>query len=143
MCSQLFQKPMLSLYCMKKLLAFISLVVYMCVSTGFAVSTHYCMNAPRSVELGAVQKDVCEKCGMLKRESHGCCRDEIKVVKLQQDTQLAKLLLPSLDLSLPVSFASQHLLSPFYNFTQRPVSTAFQPPPMQDDLCVANRVFRI
>jgi len=129
---------------MKKLVAFIWLVIYTCVSTGFAVSTHYCMNKQLSVELGTVHKDICNKCGMPKKESHGCCRDEIKVVKLQQDTQLAKLLLPSFELSLPVALVSQHLISPFYNFTKRAIPVAFQPPPLQqDDLCVANCVFRI
>jgi len=129
---------------MKKFIAFFWLVVYMCVSTGFAVSTHYCMNKERSVELGAVQKAICEKCGMLKRESHGCCRDEIKLVKLQQDTQVGKLLMPSFELSLPVALASQHLLLPFYNFTQSHVPAAFEPPPLHTiDLCVANSVFRI
>lgn len=129
---------------MKKVLAFISLVVYMCVSTGFAVSTHYCMNKQRSVELGAVQKDFCEKCGMLKKESHGCCRDEIKVVKLQQDTQVAKLLLPSFNLALPVAFTSAHLLTPFYNFSQQPIALAFSPPLLhENDLCVDHCVFRI
>lgn len=128
---------------MKELVAFIWLFVYMGVSTGFAVSTHYCMNERRSVELGDVQKAVCDKCGMPKKQSHGCCRDEVKVVKLQQDTQVAKLLMPSLEVSLPVAVVSQHLLSPFYNFMQSHARLRFESPPLPEDLCVANRVFRI
>ena len=141
---QLFQKLIVYLTCMKKLIAFIWLVIYTCVSTGFVVSTHYCMNKQRSIELGAAQKEICDKCGMVKKESHGCCRDEVKVVKLQQDTQLAKIVTPSLELSLPVITASQHLIAPFYNFTESSEPASFQPPPLQpDDLCVANSVFRI
>ena len=135
---------MLSLLCMKKLVAFIWLMVYMCVSTGFAVSTHYCMNKQRSIEFGVVQKAVCEKCGMTKQENHGCCRDEIKVVKLQQDTQVAKVLLASFQVSLPIALLSHHFISPFYNFTQTGTPTAFQPPPLyQKDICISNSVFRI
>lgn len=129
---------------MKKLLAFLLLVVYLCVSTGFTVSTHYCMNKQRSVELGAVQKNFCEKCGMLKRESHGCCRDEVRMVKLQQDTQVAKLLLPSFELALPIVFTTTHLLTPFYNFAEQHVAIAFSPPLLHDEnLCVDYCVFRI
>jgi len=102
------------------------------------------MNKQRSVELGAVQKDFCDKCGMLKKESNGCCHDDVKVVKLQQDTQPAKILMPSFELHVPVTLVSQHLISPFYNFTRSSEPASFQPPPLQqDDLCVANSVFRI
>lgn len=135
---------MLSLPCMQPFFAFILLFIYGSVSTGFAVSTHYCMNKQQWVQIGAVKKEVCDKCGMKKEASHGCCRDEIKVVKLQQDTQLAKLLLPSLALSLLVIFTPHHLISPFYNFAQRDVAVAFQPPPLLfSDRTIANCVFRI
>ena len=102
------------------------------------------MNKQRSVELGAVQKEFCDKCGMLKKESNGCCHDDVKVVKLQQDTQPTKILLSSLELNVPVTLVSQHLILPFYNFTKTNIPTTFQPPPLQEDnLCVTNSVFRI
>ena len=141
---QLFQMPMLSLNRMKKILAFIWLVIYMVVSSGFAVSTHYCMDEKQSVELGTSKKEVCDICGMHKSKSKGCCRDEVKVIKLQQDTQLAKIQMPSLALDVPMLAVPLYLASPFYNFTQTTSYTAFEPPPLPGcALYVANCVFRI
>lgn len=135
---------MLSSHYMKKLLAFIWLLIYTCVSTGFAVSTHFCMDKQQAVELGAAKTERCNKCGMHKEESNGCCRDEIQVVKLQQDTQVAKLFTPSLQLALPVSLTTTFLNTPFYNFIESSIVTAFQPPPLYNpDLCIDNCVFRI
>jgi hypothetical protein len=128
---------------MKKFLLFISLIVYTCVSTGFAVSTHFCMNKKASVELGTAEKETCGKCGMHKQESNGCCRDEVTVIKLHQDTETAKTVLPSFTLALPVVSPAQHLVTPFYNFMEAPVCTAFQPPPLSEPLYISNRVFRI
>jgi len=101
------------------------------------------MDEKTGVDFGAVKKDVCERCGMHKKEANGCCRDEIKVVKLQQDTQLAKLLLPSVAVALPVLIPSLHFTAPFYNFTESGVLPAFQPPPLQEGLYIENCVFRI
>jgi hypothetical protein len=128
---------------MKKFLVFIWLIVYTCVSTGFAVSTHFCMNRKASVELGTAEKATCGKCGMHKEESNGCCRDEVTVVKLQQDTETVKTVLPSFTLALPVVSRTQYLASPFYNFVELPVCTAFQPPPLSEPLYLSHRVFRI
>jgi hypothetical protein len=129
---------------MKKGLLFLSLFIYLCVSTGFAVSTHFCMDEQQSVEWGAVKKEMCGKCGMAKQENDGgCCRDEIKVVKLQQDTQLAKMLLPSFELALPVVLLSEYVSLPFYNFTETNTLVAHSPPLHQVDRYVANCVFRI
>ncbi len=38
-----------------------------------------------SVHLFETSADVCGRCGMDTHESNGCCRDEVKVVKLEQD----------------------------------------------------------
>lgn len=38
-----------------------------------------------SVHLFGIAPDECGRCGMVTHESNGCCRDEIKVVKLIQD----------------------------------------------------------
>jgi hypothetical protein len=128
---------------MRKFLLFLWLMVYTCVSTGFAVSTHFCMNKKASVQLGTAKKEICSKCGMHKQESNNCCRDEVTVVKLQQDTEMAKTVLPSFALALPAVSLTQYLVSPFYNFIEAPVCTAFQPPPLSEALYLSNRVFRI
>ena len=104
---------------------------------------HYCMDKQQSVAWGAEKSEVCGKCGMHKDESNGCCRDEVKVVKLEQDTQVAKVLLPNFAVALPVLFPSLHLSAPFYNFATSRVVDQFQPPPLPGDICIANSVFRI
>jgi hypothetical protein len=70
---------------MKKFAASILLTLYFVVSTGFTVNLHFCMDKFHSWELGTSKKDSCEKCGMSTQKSNGCCRDEVKVMKLQQD----------------------------------------------------------
>src|ERR687890_814593 len=103
---------------MKRFLASILLLIYFCVSTGFVVSMHYCMNKFDSVQVGAADSEKCGKCGMHTEDSDGCCRDEVKVVKLQQDSQLAKLLMPSFSMAPVQLTLSQHLVLPFQNFVQ-------------------------
>jgi len=79
---------------MKKLLAFILLLVYFTVSTGFVISVHYCMNRVDSVQLGDTSSEKCGKCGMHIEKSDGCCKDDVKMVKMQVDQAFAKLVSP-------------------------------------------------
>src|SRR5919205_3478135 len=69
---------------MKKVLAAILLLIYFTVNTGFTVSMHYCMDRLASTKIGAHHTDKCPYCGM-KIKPGGCCKDQVKVVKLQQD----------------------------------------------------------
>lgn len=129
---------------MKKLLASIVLLVYFTVSTGFVVSMHYCMNKFDSVQVGLPKSETCGKCGMHTEDSGGCCRDEVKVVKLQQDTQVAKVLIASFTLVLAELPLSQHLHLPFQNFEQAHVVSATGPPLLSSPpIFLSNRVFRI
>jgi len=96
---------------MKKFTASILLVIYFVVSTGFTVNLHYCMNKFHSWELGASEKDSCEKCGMTTKKSNGCCHDEVKVMKLQQDQVSAATAVYLFSApAIPVSFVSEFLL---------------------------------
>ncbi len=108
------------------------------------VSMHYCMNSFESVQVGAASSDKCGKCGMHTEDSNGCCRDEVKVVKLQMDTQIAKMLLPGLSLS-PVELPlSQHLVLPFQNFEQAVEMVPTGPPLISSQpVYLSNRVFLI
>lgn len=108
------------------------------------VSMHYCMNKFDSVQVGAAESEKCNKCGMHTEDSGGCCRDEVKVVKLQMDKQVAKMLMPSLALA-PVKLPlSQHLVLPFQNFQQANILTYAGPPlPSSQPVYLSNRVFLI
>jgi hypothetical protein len=70
---------------MKKFLTAILAIIYLVVSSGFTLNTHYCMGKIASVDL--FQHDKCGKCGM-KQSTGGCCKDEVKVVKLQDSHKL-------------------------------------------------------
>jgi hypothetical protein len=64
---------------MKKSLAILLSVVYLAVTSGVAMTVHYCMGEVAAVGLGHSESDKCGDCGM---ENSGCCHDDFKVVKV-------------------------------------------------------------
>jgi hypothetical protein len=69
----------------KKVLATILAFLYLATSTNAAITIHYCMGKVYSVDL--VAKDKCSKCGM--KSGKGCCKDQVKLVKIQDAHQLS------------------------------------------------------
>ncbi|WP_336518606.1 HYC_CC_PP family protein [Pollutibacter soli] len=66
---------------MKKVLVIFLATVYLAISSGVIVNTHYCMGKIAEVVFGHDESgNDCDTCGMKAKE--GCCRDEVKVVKL-------------------------------------------------------------
>ncbi len=63
---------------MKKILAILFSVFYFGFSSGAAFSIHYCMKEFVSVSQKA--NDICGKCGV--KDKKGCCKTEIKIVKV-------------------------------------------------------------
>lgn len=129
---------------MKKLFASILLLVYFTFSTGFVVSIHYCMNKVDSVQLGDTGSDECGKCGMHIEDNDGCCKDDVKVVKMQGDQSFAKM--AGIDFSLasvPFTLANEYYLSPLKNsfLSAYPLETG--PPLSEQDTYLQNRVFRL
>ena len=82
---------------MKKLLVAILAIIYLGVSSGVAMTIHYCMGKVSSVEL-LNHSDKCGKCGM--KSNGGCCKDEFKIVKLNDSH---KLISNDLTISAPVA----------------------------------------
>jgi hypothetical protein len=70
---------------MKKITVAILAIVYLTVSSGVAMSIHYCMGKFSSVDLMHTS-DKCSKCGM--KTKGGCCKDEFKIVKLSDSHKL-------------------------------------------------------
>jgi hypothetical protein len=130
---------------MKKLASFSILLLYFAVSSGFVVNLHYCMNKLHSWELGTPQSDKCGQCGMDVKESGGCCHDEVKIIKLQQDLVKAQ----SIDYRFSVTEAI--VVTPVFDNPQPQlqdirslIPEAFKPPPgTRVPIYISNRVFRI
>jgi hypothetical protein len=76
---------------MKKSIASILLVLYVAFSTGVVISFHYCMDEFDSAQLGAKEFEICGRCGMHVPDSGGCCNDEVKIFKIQDDQQLSSI----------------------------------------------------
>ena len=70
---------------MKKVLASISVLIYFAMTCGVIVNLHYCMGRVQSVEFYGTEKKVCDVCGMSLDNTHGCCKEEVKILKLQDD----------------------------------------------------------
>ncbi|NTS42263.1 hypothetical protein HRG84_15280 [Flavisolibacter sp. BT320] len=128
---------------MKNLLVTIALLVYFTVSTGFVVSVHYCMDRLNGMEWGESDTKECGKCGMPTTDSDGCCKDEVKVVKLDVDHTYAKQLTADFSLHLPAVITVNYLFTTpvFQLATEEPV--AHGPPLSKQDTYLHNRVFRI
>ena len=91
------------------MVAFIALVCYLGVSSGIVINYHYCMNRLASTRFFATEKKYCSKCGMHTKKSNGCCHDEVKVVKMQQDQNTFS----GFPYNIPALAASMHVASEF------------------------------
>jgi len=79
---------------MKKFFVAILAVLYLTSSSGATVHLHYCMG--KLVKLGlsgsAIKK--CPKCGMTQSHEsaeNGCCKDEQKQIKIEQDQKVTNI----------------------------------------------------
>lgn len=69
---------------MKRLLTLFIALIYLVMSTGFVMNSHYCMGKLSSIELGRSEVKKCI-CGMRidSAKKNKCCHSKIEVVKLQ------------------------------------------------------------
>ena len=141
---------------MKKFLATILAVIYLSTSLGATVHLHYCMDKLVAWGLGKEKTNgkSCPYCGMAKttntdkhcgKESKGCCKDEQKTVKLENDQKISNAFFQFSQ--IPVE-AVTHSFSDYTfeyasSLTEKfPITNA--PPRTQNiSLCVLNCVFRI
>ena len=130
---------------MKKLLISISFICYLAVTCGIYVNSHYCMNRLASVHLFERSAEHCAKCGMNTHESKGCCRDDVKVVKLDQDQNkitIASYDIPSIE---PIfSIPSDFIVASTYNSNEQRHFHNHSPPLLSaQDTYLQINVFRI
>jgi len=128
---------------MKKGIAAILLVLYVAFSSGVVISFHYCMDSFDSLQLGAKKSDYCGICGMHKTDGNECCKDEIKIFKIQDDQQTSAI---SFKFSVPDAVITE---LPIWNEVSLINSTPelflnnHSPPLSKQDTYLQNCVFRI
>ncbi|RYG51081.1 MAG: hypothetical protein EOO01_09265 [Chitinophagaceae bacterium] len=130
---------------MRKLGVFILLLCYVAFSSGVIINSHYCMDKLASTQLFSTGSKECGKCGMHIEDSHGCCRDEVKVVKMEDDQKVtAAVVFDIHSLTPPAQIPSAFIVTSFYNVSLE-AHTFFQPPPLLkgQETYLQNCVFRI
>lgn len=130
---------------MKKLIASISLVCYFAATCGVIVNAHYCMNKLASVHLFEKSANLCGKCGMATTELNGCCHDEVKVIKLEQDQNNTPIVSYDIaPLKLNFSDPSGFTVASYYKVGQQRHFCNHSPPLLSvQDIYLQNNVFRI
>ena len=128
---------------MKRSAVAILAVIYIAISSGVVVNIHYCMGKMSSVKLQAWTPSSCG-CGKKMESKKGCCKTELKVVKIE-DAQKATY--ADLAIQAPVTplVTELNLLqTPFYN-TQSVVFPQEHSPPVNlgQETYLRNCVFRI
>lgn len=123
-------------------MAYIVLLVYFLVSSGFAVSVHYCMNKVDGISFGTSRTETCGKCGMHVEDAGGCCKDEVKVIKLQADQLVSQMVVPGFEFS-PAIITNAPLVSEQGKFAQQiSIPVAHGPPLPVKDIHILHCVFR-
>jgi len=119
------------------------LILYVAFSSGVVISFHYCMNSFDSVKIGANKSDYCGVCGMHKSEGNECCKDEVRIFKIQDDQQTSAI---NFKFSSPDAVIAD---LPIWNETFLVRSThqlylqTHSPPLSKQDTYLQNCVFRI
>jgi len=109
------------------------------------INFHYCMNRLASTELFASDNKQCGKCGMHTDDSNGCCRDEVQVLKMdddQKNTSAYSFAIPALEAL--VQKPSDFIVTSFYNVPGTRHYLNISPPLLSaQDTYLQNGVFRI
>lgn len=130
---------------MKKIIASISFLCYFTVTCGVVINSHYCMKRLASVHLFETSADVCEGCGMDTHESNGCCRDEVKVLKLVQDQNKLPVVsyeIPALEIT--AATPSDFIVASVKNTDEQRHFHNHSPPLLsKQDTYLQNNVFKI
>jgi hypothetical protein len=103
------------------------------------------MNRLASTQLFATEVKVCGKCGMDIHKSNGCCRDEVKIIKMEMDQKSGSHVsfeLPALETLVQVP--SEFIIALFVNSAEIRHYQNHSPPLLtEQDTYLQNCVFRI
>ena len=129
---------------MKKTLASITVFSYLVMSSGIVVNFHYCMNRLATTKLFASESKFCPQCGMHTQKSKSCCHDEVKVIKLHQDQNIAQVVHSLQAPEAMVAIPSDFLVAEFYPFYETNQFLIHSPPLLTGQYnYLQNCVFRI
>jgi len=129
---------------MKKIIASFTIVVYLAFACGVMITYHYCMDRYDSFRLYQPVSDWCSKCGM-HTNGKGCCHDQVRIVKIQDDHQTSSVGFSIDKLQPVVTSLSQFLIAEVINNDVSLNRTDHSPPLIlsRQDVYIQNRVFRI
>jgi hypothetical protein len=126
----------------KRLITAIFALLYLALSSGVVLNIHYCMGKIASVKLQNFESKAC-KCGDSSK-SMPCCKTEFKIVKIEDDQQIASIIHPA-DL-FPVAFLHSFIFPSFeYPETTNHALLTNHSPPLtaKTPLYIQYSVFRI
>lgn len=130
---------------MKKIALSVTFICYFALTSGVIVNFHYCMDRLASTEFFATESKKCARCGMTIHKSKGCCRDEVKIIKMETDqkvTDAVSFELPALEAL--VQEPSQFIAASFINDKEARHHHNHSPPLLTaQDTYLQNCVFRI
>lgn len=130
---------------MKKGIAAISFLLYFAVTSGIVINSHYCMKRLVSIHLFETKAKVCGLCGMDIHDADGCCRDEVKVIKLVQDQVKIPVILyqiPAVEAVVPAM--TDYWLAAIRNTDDQRLYNSHSPPLLSaQDTYLKINVFRI
>ncbi|MEO8174014.1 MAG: hypothetical protein ABI581_13055 [Sediminibacterium sp.] len=128
---------------MKRSAVAILAIIYFAISTGVVVNIHYCMGKMSSVKLQAWVPSSCG-CGKKMESKKGCCKTELKVVKIEDAQKVTYADLVILMPVTPLVTELSLLQTPFYNAQPLTLPKEHSPPIMSgQDTYLRNCVFRI
>lgn len=133
---------------MKRFLAFILLFIYSATTVGATVELHYCMGklSGWSLSWTEAKSKECSKCGMEKTEKSdkGCCHDESKLLKVQDDQKANHLSLEIYKLPVAAPVISNHAVVCTITGINGVLPHSNAPPRSSGtDICIYNCTFRI
>ncbi len=129
---------------MNKIVAFILASVYLVFTSGFAVDTHYCMGKISSI---TIDKQVNNNCGSTCGEasSKGCCKDDVKVIKINDAHNVTASVThsPLKILSSENLPNNRHNLFSTFASISMVANNPHAPPLITEEIYLRNNVFRI
>jgi hypothetical protein len=127
---------------MKKIIAFFTVIVYFVFACGVIVTYHFCMDRFDSFSL---YKPIDNWCSKMHAKKNGCCHDEVKIIKLQNDYQISSAFFSVKDFQPVTAEVSQFLVPDLFSQNILGHTTDHSPPLLlsQQDTYLQNGVFRI